>query len=96
VFPPGSEWLTLKLYAGAITVDDLLRDVVGPLASDLEAEGLAQRWFFIRYADPHGHLRLRFQGNPATLINDVLPRLHAAIAPFMSNGRIWKTQFRHL
>ena len=92
VFPPGSQWLTLKLYAGAITVDHLLRDLVGPLASDLEAEGLTHRWFFIRYGDPHGHLRLRFQGDPATLINDVLPRVHAALAPFISSGRIWKMQ----
>src|SRR5262249_62203597 len=30
-FPPGSEWLYAKLYAGPATMDQLLRDVIRPV-----------------------------------------------------------------
>jgi thiopeptide-type bacteriocin biosynthesis protein len=92
VFPPGSEWLSVKLYMGPITADHLLRDVIGPLAADLHAEGLARRWFFVRYADPHFHVRLRFHGDPERLNTQVLPRLQRATAPLLADGRIWKVQ----
>jgi thiopeptide-type bacteriocin biosynthesis protein len=92
VFPPGSEWLSVKFYAGPITVDHLVRDRVGPLASELVTECLARRWFFVRYADPHGHLRLRIEGDPDRLRSEVLPRVQAAVAPLLADGRIWKVQ----
>ncbi|WP_324604200.1 thiopeptide-type bacteriocin biosynthesis protein [Streptomyces sp. Tu 6176] len=38
--------------------------------------GGVDRWFFIRYADPHPHLRLRLHGEPALLNGVLLPRLH--------------------
>src|SRR5262249_48674476 len=88
-FPPGSQWLTVKLYGGPIVVDRLVRDLVGPLAA---AGGLARRWFFVRYADPHSHLRLRFEGNPERLQAELLPRVQAAVAPLLDDGRLWKVQ----
>jgi thiopeptide-type bacteriocin biosynthesis protein len=92
MFPPGSDWLTIKLYAGSIAVDHLLRDVVGPLAIRFVREGLARRWFFVRYADPHGHVRLRFQGEPDVLNIKILTHVQAAVAPLLADGRIWKMQ----
>jgi thiopeptide-type bacteriocin biosynthesis protein len=91
-FQPGSEWLTVKLYAGALAVDDLVRETIGPLAMDLVAAGQARRWFFVRYADPHGHLRLRFAGDPQQLRREVLPRIEAAVAAHVAAGRVWKLQ----
>jgi thiopeptide-type bacteriocin biosynthesis protein len=92
VFVPRSEWAYVKLYAGPITVDRLVRDVAGPLAAGAEAGGLIRRWFFVRYADPHVHLRLRFEGEPDRLQQELLPRLQEAIAPWLRDGRIWKVQ----
>jgi thiopeptide-type bacteriocin biosynthesis protein len=91
-FLPGSEWLTMKVYAGSLAVDHLVREGVGPLAAEWEAAGLAWRWFFVRYADPHHHLRLRFEGDPQRLWTEVLPRLQAAVAPLLADGRAWKVQ----
>lgn len=91
-FPPGSEWLYAKLYSGASASDHLLRDVVAPLVEKSLASGAADQWFFIRYADPDHHLRLRFHGVPARLLNEVLPALHAAADPLLSDGRIRKLQ----
>jgi len=91
-FAPGSEWLTVKLYGGALAVDDLVRTAVGPLAAEMAAEGVARRWYFVRYADPHGHLRLRFEGEARRLELELLPRLRRAVAPLLEAGRVWKLQ----
>jgi lantibiotic biosynthesis protein len=54
-----AEWHFLKLYVPKDTIDKTLVDEVAPLMLQIEAESLADLWFFIRYEDPAPHLRLR-------------------------------------
>ena len=91
-FPPGSEWLYLKLYTGSATADQLLRDVIAPLAAGAQAEGDVDRWFFIRYGDPDWHLRVRFHGDPAALQEKLWPRLREALPPLLPQGLAWRLQ----
>lgn len=91
-FPPGSEWLYLKIYTGTSTADGLLREVVAPIAHEAIAHGAADSWFFIRYGDPEWHLRLRFHGKPELLGGWLLPRLHAELGPRLDDGRLWRVQ----
>jgi lantibiotic biosynthesis protein len=91
-FPPGSEWLYAKLYTGTGTADQLLNHVVGPLVRSSLASGAADAWFFIRYADPDWHLRLRLHGEPGRLHAEVLPGLEAAAAPLLEAGQLWRMQ----
>jgi len=91
-FPPGSEWLYVKLYTGTSTADGLLRDIVGPMVREALASGAADSWFFIRYGDPEWHLRVRLHGDPAALHGQVLPALHESLAAFLADGRLWKVQ----
>ncbi|HJX27586.1 MAG TPA: thiopeptide-type bacteriocin biosynthesis protein, partial [Thermoanaerobaculia bacterium] len=91
-FPPGSEWLYVKLYTGTATADGLLRDVVGPTVREALATGAADSWFFIRYADPQWHLRVRLHGDPGALHGQVLPSLQDSIAELLADGRLWKVQ----
>jgi thiopeptide-type bacteriocin biosynthesis protein len=91
-FPPGSEWLYAKLYAGPATLDQLLRDVIRPIVEVASRTGAVDRWFFIRYGDPDWHLRVRFHGRPANLHGEVLPALQAAAAPLLEDGRLWRIQ----
>ncbi|TCO62192.1 lantibiotic dehydratase [Actinocrispum wychmicini] len=72
---PGGEWLYAKLYAATTRHDELLAQHVAPLVA-------GQRWFFIRYADPDPHLRLRFHA-PA---DRLLPELHAWAAGLCDSG----------
>lgn len=81
VFPPGSEWLTAKIYTGKATADAVLREVVAPLVAD--TRDVADLWFFLRYGDPDHHLRVRFHG-------DVLDRLHERVRPLVDDGRVSK------
>jgi len=91
-FPPGSPWLYAKLYTGTATGDRVLREAVAPVVREAIAAGDADRWFFIRYADPRPHLRVRLGGDPARLAGRVLPALDRAIAPLLESGAVWKVQ----
>jgi len=71
---PGGEWLYAKLYAGPDRHAELLAEHVSRLVADLP-DGV-DRWFFLRYADPEPHLRLRFHGEPTTLAGALLPVVH--------------------
>lgn len=92
-FAPGGEWLYLKLYGGWSTLDQILTSHLRPIVSKLVNESLVLRWFFMRYADPRGHLRVRFQGDPATIHNEVLPLITETFRPLVDSGVIWKLQF---
>src|SRR5215217_3652376 len=91
-FPPGSEWLYAKLYTGIATADRILNHLVCPLARSALASGAADAWFFIRYADPDWHLRLRLHGEPRRLHAEVLPDLEAAAAPLLETKQLWRLQ----
>ncbi len=92
-FPPGSEWLYAKVYTGTSTADHVLCEIVAPLVREIIGAKAADRWFFIRYADPETHLRLRFHGDPKKLHSDVLPLLQDAFAKSLQAGTIWRVQF---
>lgn len=78
VFSPTTEWGFLKCY-GAI--DAQRRFLLGPARQRLEAafqQGSIDGWFFLHYADPQPHLRVRVHGpqaNPvmAALLSDAKP-----------------------
>jgi len=85
-FPPGSEWFYAKLYTGQATADQILTETLAPIVADLPA------WFFIRYGDPHWHVRFRARGAPAQLHAELMPRLSEATQAMLGDGRMWKLQ----
>jgi hypothetical protein len=54
----GSRWVYAKYYLGARSIDDLLRKMAPALMAFDEGADV-DRWFFVRYADPRTHLRVR-------------------------------------
>lgn len=91
-YPPGSEWLYAKLYTGNGTADRVLTDVVEPVVQAALETSAAERWFFVRYADPHFHVRLRMNGDPRRLAAEVLPLLHERAGPLLADGVVWRLQ----
>lgn len=57
----GSEWTYVKIYMSAQAVDYFIVHSVLPLVRELQSAGHIDRWFFVRYADPNAHLRLRIR-----------------------------------
>jgi thiopeptide-type bacteriocin biosynthesis protein len=90
-FPPGSEWLYVKLYTGTGTADQVLRRIARVLRWTLTAGG-ADQWFFIRYGDPDWHVRLRIHGAPNRLLHETLPMLTRVTAPLLDKGQLWRVQ----
>jgi thiopeptide-type bacteriocin biosynthesis protein len=75
---PGGEWLYAKLYCGVGGADRVLVGTVKPLLGALKEAGKIDRWFFVRYADPDWHIRLRIRGESAALWSSVAERLFDA------------------
>lgn len=91
-FALGSEWLYYKLYCGPRVADRLLGQVVAPLTEQLLAEGLIDQWFFIRYADPDPHLRLRLHLPDRATLGRVIALVAEALAAEAASGSLWKIQ----
>lgn len=89
-FPPGSEWLYLKVYAGTASSDRILTQTVGPVLDRLRRDQIVDQWFFLRYADPEHHLRIRLHGDPVVLREHALPALTTALDPHIDEGAVWK------
>ncbi len=91
-FAPGSEWLYYKLYCGEKTADYILQHYVAPLVQQLESMGLIDNWFFVRYADPDAHLRLRLHLPSPNQAGVVMQLVGAGLPPLGGQSPIWKIQ----
>lgn len=91
-FSLGSEWLYYKIYCGVKTADKILIEVIKPLTEQLIKNKLIANWFFIRYADPDVHLRLRFHLSDISKIGEVIRLFYNAVNEYQESGLIWKIQ----
>lgn len=57
---PGSAWTSLKLYTAIKRQNDIITGPMQEIVRTLQQQSLCDYWFFVRYADPEPHLRLRF------------------------------------
>ena len=86
-FPPGSEWLYVKLHAGPASADAVLIHVVArTVQRGRRTKGL-DRWFFDRRAEPHGGIGLAIHGDAGRLLK-LLRWLHDAAAPLLADRRL--------
>ncbi|MCW3108050.1 MAG: Lantibiotic dehydratase domain protein, partial [Segetibacter sp.] len=91
-FSLGSEWVYYKLYCGVVSADKILVNQVFPLIQKLKKEGVIKNAFFIRYADPDLHLRLRFQVTKKESLEDVINVTRHMFSKSEQLELIWKIQ----
>ncbi len=91
-FVPGSEWLYLKIYTGVKTADSLLADILHPVSQAMINQKIADRWFFIRYADPDFHIRYRLRLTDERHLGLVMPMLKDKMNAMLGSGLIWKIE----
>ena len=91
-FIPGDRWLYVKIYTGFKTADQLLTEVIPTIANRLLADRVISKWFFIRYADPELHLRLRFLLLDTKNMHVPVLLLNQALQTFIQNDLVWKVQ----
>jgi thiopeptide-type bacteriocin biosynthesis protein len=70
--PPGSDWLCVKLYGPQPFEDQVIAGPLRTFGEFVLNAGLADGWHFLRYTDPDPHLRVRFHGQPRTLLGPLL------------------------
>jgi lantibiotic biosynthesis protein len=93
LFIPGSEWMFSRWNTAPGYGDAVLVEAIAPVVQQLRSEGVADGWFFIRYADPDFHIRLRLRGNPVALAADALPRLRVIGEDLLRRGLITKVTY---
>lgn len=88
----GDEWLYYKFYSGPKTADLILTEMIKPAAEQLLSGGYIDRWFFIRYADPKMHIRVRFHLARPEFIFNVVQTLQPLTRGYIEQDLIWKVQ----
>ena len=90
-FPPGDEWLYLKVYLNENVADEILVAVVHPVKEQARQAGQIKSWFFIRYMDPNFHLRLRFRTGTDNY-GVLLAKFQQALRPSVDSGLIIRVE----
>jgi thiopeptide-type bacteriocin biosynthesis protein len=91
-FFPGQEWAYFKLYCGPVTADEILSGPVYCLSQGLIANGMCDKWFFVRFQDPHPHLRIRFHLTHSGHLQNVVELVGEKMDQYLGNGLVWKLQ----
>lgn len=92
IFSIGTEWLYYKIYTGHKTADLILTKCIKPVTEQLQIESIICKWFFIRYADPNHHLRIRFFTGDRDNLCRIISTLHDSLNYFIEHELIWKIQ----
>ncbi len=90
IFIPGSEWLYFKLYCGVYVSDEILLSKIKPIAEILIKENKITHWFFIRYADPENHLRIRFHLSEDKYFSNLVGLVSKSLKEEVESKIIWK------
>lgn len=92
-YTPGSEWMYLKIYCGYALTEELLSTYFSEKIPAWKEQGLMESFFFLRYADPNPHLRLRFLNSKDPAKNDLLLKMiYDDLQPYIAAGQIKKIQ----
>lgn len=93
-FPLGTEWTYIKIYCGSKSADLILTDFLLPVISYLKEATMIEKWFFIRYNDPDGHLRLRFlHTRNAAITAQLITSIQESLKPLLDQRIIYKIQY---
>ena len=84
-FVIGSEWLYFKIYCKNKTADLVLANELFAILSELKANRLISKWFFIRYSDPSFHVRLRLKLTHKSNLNNAVEIISSILEPMIQD-----------
>lgn len=91
-FIVGDEWLYYKFYTGPKTADVILTEMIKPVTEELLSQKIIDSWFFIRYADPQLHTRVRFHVSDPKNIAPIIQVIRSHSTPYFEKNLVWKIQ----
>ena len=81
----GSDWIYLKLYGAGAWQENLIMYYIKQFSDSMVNDQKIDKYFFMRYADPEFHIRLRMQGHS---IMNYLPEIADWLADLCKQGVI--------
>lgn len=91
IHPIGSEWLYLSLYVSPDATDRVLSETIARIVERLSSLDVCDRWFFIRYADPDFHIRLRVRSAARRLWSEGLSAIREVLDADPAFAHVWRT-----
>lgn len=88
----GDEWLYYKFYTGPKTADVILAEMIKPITEQLLSRKMIDYWFFIRYADPKLHTRVRFHIGDPRFTAPIIEAVRASSSRYIEQNLVWKVQ----
>lgn len=88
----GSEWLYFKVYCGEASANRILLEALHPVLNKMHQNGMIKKWFFVRFADPSYHLRLRILLSNETDFSMPVQLIMRHLGEWEKQGFIWKIQ----
>lgn len=86
---PGGPWLYYKIYLSELSADYFLTHSLFDFTNQLLSSGLCQQFFFIRFADPDFHIRLRFLADPS-VIHELIEACNLFFTPTTPNSLVYR------
>ena len=74
LYPGDDGWLYFKIYLNPVQANPFLAQYLEPFLADLFKQKIITNFFFIRYADPKYHIRLRLQISEPDNLGTVLQK----------------------
>lgn len=78
-------WLYIKLYCGVNNAERILTEFIAPFTAYIRRKAYSKKWFFIRYADPDHHIRLRIKAGSREQVYKILDLFCSKIRPYQDN-----------
>ncbi|CAH8713158.1 lantibiotic dehydratase [Paenibacillus thiaminolyticus] len=91
VYPPGGEWVYFKLYGLGNRQDEFIGRHWEEFLELIN--GYSQLAYFIRYADPQQHLRIRFKISKGEYYKDLMNDINQWSVKLLKDGMITKITF---
>ncbi|MES2107387.1 MAG: lantibiotic dehydratase [Bacteroidota bacterium] len=91
-FIPGDHWTYFKIYSGFKQADELLMNAIYPVICKYKDKKMITQWFFIRYADPEHHLRIRFYCDNLNDSAEIIQAFNQSLTTALQNDLVNKIQ----
>lgn len=91
-YPPGSNWLYLKIYGGPQGLEEWLTRPFRDLLSAWKQLTLVKQFHFIHYIDPEYHLRLRFLLFDPVNAGVLMNQIQVSCREMLDEDLIWKIE----
>ncbi len=86
----GDDWIYFKIYSGPKTLESILINEILKGLEELIHQQIIDKFFYVRYADPDYHLRLRFHLLDIAKLHLVIQLINQNLSAFVDNKLVWK------